>query len=298
MAFNPRAIFTSMNEAVINPVDKSMGIIISNLSSALATPTKLMAIILIVFYDYRLILGKGVLSASDFVAIICKIAIVTMLVTKAGDFKFYIKELFFDKLPNELSQIVASSEPVKANAFDKIAYTTLNKLNQLTEPYSSLRLDIHIPAYFILFIVVIFCIIGFTVQAIAQIGLALVIALGPMFIAFYMWETTKKFTEAWLAQAANFIILQVLVVTLATILAEVFNQFLSVDWQKIMLLFVPAIVISVVGGFLLLMLPSIASALAGGGASLSSALTPAGWMGKGAKSGGKALWNKMRGNKT
>ena len=46
--------------------------------------------------------------------------------------------------------------------------------------------------------------------SLARIALAVLLAVGPLFIALLLFETTKRFFEAWLAQLANYAIVTIL----------------------------------------------------------------------------------------
>jgi type IV secretion system protein VirB6 len=57
--------------------------------------------------------------------------------------------------------------------------------------------------------------------AISRIALAVLLALGPMFMALLFFESTKRFFEAWLAQLSNYAFLTVLTVLVAALMLQV-----------------------------------------------------------------------------
>lgn len=57
--------------------------------------------------------------------------------------------------------------------------------------------------------------------ALSKIALSVLIALGPLFLALLMFESTKRFFEAWLAQLCNYAFLTILTVMIAAFMLEV-----------------------------------------------------------------------------
>ena len=57
--------------------------------------------------------------------------------------------------------------------------------------------------------------------ALSKIALSVLIALGPLFIAFLLFETSKRFFESWMAQLANYGFITILTVLVAALMMQV-----------------------------------------------------------------------------
>lgn len=54
--------------------------------------------------------------------------------------------------------------------------------------------------------------------ALSKIALCILLALGPLFIGFLFFETTKRFFEAWIAQLANYAFITILTVMVSALM--------------------------------------------------------------------------------
>lgn len=115
--------------------------------------------------------------------------------------------------------------------------------------------------------------IGLGFYLLAKVALALVLAVGPPYILCAMWPGTEKYTESWLGQAINYVILKVLVavsIVMLTTFASQFAAHVAVTSDALNVIRATTSLLICCGalGIVMLNLPQLASALAGG-ASLS-----------------------------
>ena len=57
--------------------------------------------------------------------------------------------------------------------------------------------------------------------SLSRIALSVLLALGPLFIALLLFDTTKRFFEAWIAQLANYAFITILTVLVAALMLHV-----------------------------------------------------------------------------
>lgn len=62
------------------------------------------------------------------------------------------------------------------------------------------------------------CIYTMFLLALANVSLSVLLALGPLFIALLLFESTRRFFEAWLAQLANYALITILTVMVAALM--------------------------------------------------------------------------------
>jgi type IV secretion system protein VirB6 len=114
------------------------------------------------------------------------------------------------------------------------------------------------------------CVYTMFLIALSHVALAILLALGPFFIAMLLFESTKRLFDAWLAQLANYALITLLTIMAAALLLQIVDTYaektaargdaiLTVDALNMVL------VAMLVFLFMRQVMP-IASALAGGAA--------------------------------
>lgn len=266
-------IFTTIDHRLMNALTHIMGKTISNLSGALSAPLTAACTIYIAFIGYNIIYGRSSMPLWDFIATTFKLGIIVTLTTKAANYNTWITNIFFTDLPNAISNVTQGAVSDK-NVWDNMiqnayahAFDAANKYNGWTE--LGTYIVNWIAGLICLVIAGFFCTIGFIVTIFAKFGSFLVISVGPIFIGFGLFSATRRFTEAWLGQLANFVILQVLVVLLGNVYISLAMDILSGDLTDIMFSVLQFLIIGIGGIYLFIHLPGIASALASGGAALA-----------------------------
>jgi type IV secretion system protein VirB6 len=116
--------------------------------------------------------------------------------------------------------------------------------------------------------------------ALSKMALAILLGIGPIFILLLIFEGTKRFFEAWLGQALNYVFLVILTAGAIKLIMTIITQYLNVASGVITAAptidqALPAIVLCLIAALVMMQIPSIASAL-GGGVAIST-LGAAGW---------------------
>lgn len=119
----------------------------------------------------------------------------------------------------------------------------------------------------------------------AKLALAVLLAIGPIFICLTIFDATRKFFEGWLGQVMNYGFLVVLTAGICKLVLGILKAYLTAAVPAAaksasIVQAVPALAIAIIGLLVLMQLGPIASAL-GGGASINT-------MGAGAMLGRKA----------
>jgi type IV secretion system protein VirB6 len=69
------------------------------------------------------------------------------------------------------------------------------------------------------------CVYAMFLIALSSIALAVLLALGPLFIAFLFFDATKRWFAAWIAQLANYALITVLTVMVAALLLRIVQSY-------------------------------------------------------------------------
>ncbi|WP_375639104.1 type IV secretion system protein [Bartonella sp. MF74HXZ] len=275
MAIETNGVFTEIDNMLMDPLAEVMDNSIKSLSSSLGAPLKLSCTIYIIFMGYNIIYGRSSMPLWEFIATTFKLGIIVALATNAAYYNTWVRDIFFNDLPNAISNVTQGAAHSDKNVWDSMMNQAAAHVFDAADKAGILSMGKFLAAWIAglicLGIAAFFCIIGFIVSLVAKLGLFLVISIGPLFISLYMFSSTRRFTEAWLNQTVNFIILQVLVVLLGGLYVNISINIFSRGLDDIMISLIQFLVVGICGIYLFFHLPGIASALASGGASLTGA---------------------------
>lgn len=128
--------------------------------------------------------------------------------------------------------------------------------------------------------------------ALSKMALAIILGIGPIFILLTIFEPTKRFFDAWIGQALNYVFLVMLTAGAIKLIMTIIESYLGPAMgvaaaEPTMEKALPAIVFSIIGMLVMVQLPSVASAL-GGGVSVGT-LGAVGWAYGKAKGGMVAM---------
>ncbi|WP_317992840.1 type IV secretion system protein [Bartonella gliris] len=275
MAFENITVFTDIDKYLMGTIVTTMDKTIDHLSSSLSAPLKVSCTIYIIFIGYNVIYGRSSMPLWEFIATVFKLGIIVALTTNAANYNAWVRDIFFNDLPNAISNVTQgahSDKNVWDNMLEKGAAHVFDAAKAASWYAVATYVVNWIAGLFCLVVAIVVSATGFIVSIFAKMGLFLVISVGPLFISLYMFSTTRRFTEAWLNQTVNFIILQVLVVLLGGLYVDLATDIFSESVKDMMFSLLKFMVIGFCGCYLFTQLPGIASALASGGASLTGAI--------------------------
>src|SRR5512139_1791911 len=132
------------------------------------------------------------------------------------------------------------------------------------------------------------CVYTLFLMSLARVALAVLLAIGPLFIVLLLFDGTKRFFEAWIAQLANYALVGVLAVLTASLMLTVVESYAAQTAAKgAAILTVDALDMLLVAGLVLLLLRQVMpiAARLGGGVTLTSFGVASGVLGRGTRAG-------------
>lgn len=250
-------------------VDEKLGVFLGERTSSViaevAGPLRAALVLYVLLYGFAILRGSIAEPVMDFTVRSIKLALVYMLATTTA-YSSWVTEPLFRVLPDTLTQAISGSGmPDVGAAFDQFFNRAAYLADKIAREASAIDFGPWILAAVVYVIGALAAALGFGVVLVAKVALALLVALGPIFIACALFEATRRFFFGWLAQAVNYLILFALIITVfQLILSLVGEQWGQIDGGDPMaggLLFVA---LCLLGSIFFLQTPAIAAGIAGG----------------------------------
>ena len=263
-----QAFFVTLDHATTQFIGNRVEAVASWLSPTVAV----LITIYVILWGISMMRGAIQEPMWDGIIRIFKIITITGIALNVANYSNYIGN-FLEQGADEVSQVLISapgapqSQAAKDDLLDNALTSGFNAGNEAWNTGGLSNIGGFIIATAIWLATFVLCLIAAFMITLVKIAIAILVAIGPIFIVCVMFDSTKKFFDQWLGQVINFMILEVLVVAGMALLFSIFQRFADAaiatgnpGTQQIFFLGLSAGM-----GFLVIKeLPGIASSLAGG----------------------------------
>ena len=208
---------------------------------------------------------------SDGVARLFRIVLVGSVALGAGIYGGRIATFLYGS-PAQLASTVIGGAVTPDSVMDRaidhgndIAAQYMSLVSFITDPGGSIAAILS--ALIVWLFTALLVLYGTALILLSKVILGLVIALGPIFIALLLFDSTKRFFEGWLGQALNYLFVYALVAATINIMFALWMPQLQYALDNSGAGFMALLPMIIVGGaaFVILMqVPALASGLAGG----------------------------------
>jgi len=240
----------------------------SRLSSVIAEvegPLRVALVLYIVLYGFAILRGAISEPVMDFAIRSIKLVLIYALATTAA-YSSFVTEPLFTGLPNALTRAISGADtPSVGAAFDQFFAYAAYLGEKIGREASPIDLGPLIVSGAVFIVGALAAALGFGVVLVAKLALALLVTLGPIFIACALFDATRRFFFGWLSQAVNYLVLFALIITIfQLVLALVRDQWGAIEGGDPMVGGLIFIALCLLGAIFFLQTPAIAAGIAGG----------------------------------
>ncbi len=237
----------------------------SDVIAEVSGPMRAALVLYVLLYGFAILRGAIGEPIVDFAVRSLKLAFIYLLATTVA-YSTWVTDPLFHTLPDTLTQAISgAATPDVGTAFDQFFARAAYLGEKIAGNATPLDWAPLILSGAVFIVGATAAALGFGIVLIAKVALALLVALGPIFIACALFDASRRFFYGWLSQAVNYLILLALIITIfQLILALVGDQWAAIDGQDPMsggLLF---LAVAILGAIFFLQTPAIAAGIAGG----------------------------------
>jgi type IV secretion system protein VirB6 len=215
---------TVANQFDTNLISAINGIISNGL--AWARPQVRAAATLFILISGWLVL-TGRMDKSVLAGRVLRIMAVAALLTSAGTFNTYVRDLFLEEIPSTVgAALTGGTTYAPAAQFDalwsatqRMAATMLAEATGYTQFGERLIIRLLMAISFVALVVI------FLIWVIVRVVMGMVIALGPFLIGLYLFDATRSYVERWVGKLVSLTLVQVCVSVMLQMLMAGFNNY-------------------------------------------------------------------------
>lgn len=233
---------------------------------------------------------RGMISEpiSDGVTRMVRLSVIVAIALNLGRYNSYVVDFLWNS-PDAIAGYIASGYS-DTNTNVQFLDSLMSKIYDLGDAYwqKGMAAGVLIPDIGMIIVAILIWAAGIICTAygafllcLSKMGLAIILAVGPIFILLTIFEGTKRFFDVWLGQALNFVFTVMLTAAGIKLVMTIIEAYLGAATVGGVLAdpsitqAIPCIVLCLIAALVLVQVPSMASAL-GGGVALST-MGAVGW---------------------
>lgn len=132
-------------------------------------------------------------------------------------------DTFYNAPTQFAAAVVGASDPVQT--IDAIWKAGGAVADQLYRNGNGYHFGYMLAGLVVWLIVGLLCVYTMFLLALSNVALSVLLALGPLFVTFLLFDTTRRFFEAWLAQLANYALITILTVMVAVLMLHLVQSY-------------------------------------------------------------------------
>ena len=214
-----QTFWTWLNGELASYIGENTARVASILEPAVVT----LGTVYVMIWGYLQLTGR---IEEPFVAGVKRIATLAVVLGVALHLWLYntlLVDTFYNAPTQFAAAVVGASDPVQT--IDAIWKAGGAVADQLYRDGGSWHFGYTTAAMVVWLIVGVLCVYTMFLLALSSVALAVLLALGPLFVAFLLFDTTRRFFEAWLAQLANYALITILTVMVAALMLHLVQSY-------------------------------------------------------------------------
>lgn len=253
-----------LNQQLAGYIGDSTARIAATLEPAIVT----LATVYVMVWGYLQLTGRVEEPVVTGFRRIVVLAVVLGVATRLWLYNSLLVDTFYQAPAQLASAVVGSADPVAT--IDAIWQQGGGVAGQLWSRGSVFYGDLgfYLAGAVVWLLVGMLCVYAMFLISLSSIACAVLLAIGPLFVTMLLFESTRRFFDAWLAQLATYALISVLTVLVAALLLSIVQSYAAQTAARgAAILTVDALDMVLVSGLVLLLMRQImpiAAGLAGG----------------------------------
>lgn len=178
----------------------------------------------VMIWGYLQLTGRIQEPFADGVKRIVTLTIVLGVALHLWLYNTVLVDTFYNAPTEFAAAVVGASDPVQTiDAIWNSGGAVADQLFRDGGPWS--HLGYTLAGVVVWLLVGMLCVYTMFLLALSSVALSVLLALGPFFVALLLFDTTRKFFEAWLAQLANYALITIITVMIAALMLHLVQSY-------------------------------------------------------------------------